>query len=146
MLTDKLRVFYDAINIAVGRHGKNPAAIARDVINQAFPDTAEAAEREGVDAMLRVGVVARIKQILTQQAEDNQTDFSEYHEDFRPIVQKLSSHSHHVPSLGEYIHVSALIATPALLDEARVFKRQKGLETLAEADVLDELYYAVTRG
>lgn len=53
MLTDKLRVFNDAVNIAIGKHGKNAAAIANEVIEAAFPATAAAASNEGADAMLR---------------------------------------------------------------------------------------------
>lgn len=143
MLTDRLRVFYDAVNIAVARHGKNAPAIARDVIDKAFPDTAESAEREGADAMLRVGVIAKVKQVLTQQSEDTQSDFCVIDDGFLPIVRKLSSHSHYVPSAEGYIHVGVLINNQSLFEEARQFKRQKGQETLAEADVLDELYEAV---
>jgi hypothetical protein len=144
MLTDKLRVFYDAVNLAIARHGKNAPAIANEVINAAFPETAIAAEAEGADAMLRDGVIAKVKKILTKEAENDQVDFAEIAADFLPIVKRLHGHSHYVPSVGEYVHVGMLIAEPHLLDEARRFKRQKGIETIAEADVLDALYFAVT--
>ncbi|WP_066112403.1 MULTISPECIES: hypothetical protein [unclassified Blastomonas] len=144
MLTDKLRVFNDAVNIAIGKHGKNAAAIANEVIEAAFPATAAAASNEGADAMLRQGVIAKVTKMLKTENEAGQIDFCDIADDFLPIVKRLHGHSHYVPSIGEYIHVGALIAEPELLDEARRFKRQKGLETIAEADVLDELYAAVT--
>lgn len=145
MLTDKLRVFNQLVNSAIGKVGKNPGLIAEDVINKAFPETAKSAEREGADAMLRVGVVARIKGILTRSEQDNQADFSEIAECFLPILDKLHSHSHYVPLDGvhEYVHVSVLIKKPEQLDAARKFKRLKAEETEAEAKVLDELYDAV---
>lgn len=144
MLTDKLRHFHDAVNIAIAKHGKNPAAVANEVIGIAFPATIEAAEGEGADAMLRAGVVAKVKKMMTKEAEADQADFAAIAPDFLPIVKRLHGHSHFVPSLDEHVHVGALIADPALLDEARRFKRQKGDETIAEAEILDELYHAVT--
>jgi len=145
MLTDKLRHFYDLANVAVAKVGKNANAIADAIIAEAFPETCNAAEREGADKMLRSGVVEKIKKMLTKESEDNQYDFASISEDFMPIVKKLGSHSHYVPlaDVQEYVHIGVLIKNPAWLDAARKFKRQKGKETLAEADVLDELYHAV---
>lgn len=147
MLTDKLDLFHDAVNAAIGAVGKNAAKIADRVIADAFPDTAEAADREGADRMLRNGVIEKIKTILTKSAAaPAQHDFAEISPQFMPIVDRLQSHSHYVPlpDVQEYVHVGSLIANPEWLDAARKFKRQKGEETLAEADVLDELYLAVT--
>jgi hypothetical protein len=147
MLSDKLRPFYDAVNSAIGEVGKNAAKIADRVIKDAFPETAESAEREGADKMLRVGVISKVTAMLTKgSAEHEQGDFAEISEQFMPIVDRLHSHSHYVPlpDIQEYIHISVLIQNPEWLDAARKFKRQKGEETLAEADVLDELYQAVT--
>lgn len=143
MLTDKMRPFVDAVNIAIGKHGKSAPKIADEVIGVAFPETADAAEREGALSMLRNGVIAKVSRMLTKEDEDGQIDFGNIAPGFLPIVKRLHGHSHYVPSIGEYIHVGALIAEPELLDEARRFKRQKGIETIAEADVLDELYFAV---
>ena len=146
MLTDKLRPFYDAMNAAIAEVGKNAAKIADRVIGEAFPETAEAADREGADKMLRSGVIARVSAILTKGGSDvDQHDFVEIAPDFMPIVDRLHSHSHYVPlpDVQEYVHIGTLIANPEWLDAARKFKRQKGEETLAEADVLDELYHAV---
>ncbi|WP_295810311.1 hypothetical protein [uncultured Nitratireductor sp.] len=148
MLTDKLRVFHEAVNAAIGEVGKSAAKIADRVIADAFPETADAAEREGADKMLRQGVIAKITSMLTKGGGDpDQTDFCEIADDFMPIVERLHSHSHYVPlpDVQEYVHVSILIQNPEWLDAARKFKRQKGEETLAEAKVLDELYEAVSR-
>lgn len=147
MLTDKLRPFYDAVNAAIAEVGKSASKIADRVIQEAFPETAEAAEREGADKMLRQGVIARVTSILTKGGDDpSQSDFAEIADDFMPIVERLHSHSHYVPlpDVQEYVHISLLIQNPDWLDAARKFKRQKGEETLAEAKVLDELYEAVT--
>lgn len=146
MLTDKLRHFYDAVNIAIAKHGKNAAAVANEVIGIAFPSTVAAAEDEGADVMLRAGVVAKVKKMMTKEGEADQSDFATIAPDFLPIVKRLHGHSHFVPSIDEHVHVGVLIAEPALLDEARRFKRQKGEETIAEAEILDELYRAVTGG
>lgn len=146
MLTDRLRHFYDAVNVAIAKHGKNPAAVANEVITVAFPSTIAAAADEGADAMLRAGVVAKVKKMMTKEGEEGQSDFATIAPDFLPIVKRLHGHSHFVPSLEEHVHVGVLIADPALLDEARRFKRQKGEETIAEAEILDELYRAVTGG
>jgi hypothetical protein len=74
---------------------------------------------------------------------EGQGDFADISDEFRDIVKKLSSNSHYVPTLQQHMPVGFLISNPDMLDEARQFKREKGLETLAEADVLDELYEAV---
>jgi hypothetical protein len=147
MLTDKLRPFYDAINAAIAEVGKNAAKIADRVIGEAFPDTAQAADREGADRMLRLGVIARVSAILKGGSDIDQRDFVEIAPDFMHIVDRLHNHSHYVPldDVQEYVHIGTLIANPEWLDAARKFKRQKGEETLAEADVLDELYHAVVR-
>lgn len=147
MLTEKLRPFYDAVAIAISEVGRNATRIADRVISDAFPETADAAEREGADRMLRVGVIAKVTSILTKGSQDDvQHDFVEIAADFMPIVNRLHSHSHYVPlvDVQQYVHVSRLIQNPDWLDAARKFKRQKGEETLAEADVLDELFHAVT--
>jgi hypothetical protein len=144
MLTDKLRPFHDAVNVAVAKHGRNPAAVADDVIRKVFPSTIAAAEEEGADKMFRNGVIAKIKRMFSNGPDPEQRDFGDYDPRFLPIIKQLHSHSHFVPSASEYVHVSDLIAEPDLLDEARKFKRQKGEETIAEADILDQLYRAVT--
>ena len=144
MLTDKLRVFYDAVNIAVGKYGKNAPAIADDVIASAFPETIAAAENEGADSMLRNGVISKIRRVLSKDDNAGQADFAEIDEGFNSLVKQLHGHSHYVPSLCEYVHIGTLIASPEFLNEARIYKRQKGVETLAEAEVLDQIYFAVT--
>ena len=147
MLSDKLQPFYQRVHEAMMEVGSNAPRIADRVIPEAFPDTAAAAEEEGADKMLREGVIAFLTKYLKRNANapiDGQGDFADIAPEFQSIVSKLQGYSHYVPSLEQHIPVPALIANPEWLDEARRYKREKGLETLAEADLLDELYEAVT--
>jgi hypothetical protein len=146
MLTEKLRHFYQLVETARGELGNNATRIADRIMSEALPSTAEAAEREGADKMLRVGVIEILKSYLKKDhslGDVQQHDFADIDPAFSAIIKKLQNPSHYVPSLEQYVHVSVLIVQPALLDEARKFKRQKGEETLAEAKFLDELYSAV---
>ncbi len=146
MLNDKLQSFYQAVHSAMMEVGNNAPRIADRVIFEAFPDTSEAAEREGADRMLRDGVIIFVAKYLKRNSNaplEGQGDFADISDEFRDIVKKLSSNSHYVPTLQQHMPVGFLISNPDMLDEARQFKREKGLETLAEADVLDELYEAV---
>lgn len=144
MLNEKLRPFYDAVNVAIGSVGKNATKIADQVIQDAFPETSEAADREGADRMLRDGVIKHLRKMLAN-GPINQADFSDISPDFKRYVDRLHSHSHYVPITDEYEHVSRLIGNLEWLDSARKFKRMKGEETLAEAAALDDLYEAITR-
>lgn len=147
MLNDKLQPFYQAVHTAMMEVGNSAPRIADRVIEIAFPDTADAAEREGASSMLRKGVIDFLTHYLKRNSNapmEGQSDFADISEEFRDIVGKLHSQSHYVPSLQQHMPIGLLINTPEYLDEARQFKRQKGLETLAEADALDELYEAVT--
>jgi hypothetical protein len=146
MLSDKLQAFYQAVHAAMMEVGNSAPRIADRVIADAFPDTSEASEREGADKMLRNGVIDFLSKYLKNNANApaEQVDFSDISDEFQDIVKKLSKPSHYVPTLQQHMPVSYLIANPEALDEARKFKREKGLETLAEADALDELYDAVT--
>lgn len=146
MANDNLQSFYQAVHAAIMEVGNSAPRIADIVIAEAFPATAEAAEGEGADRMLRDGVIAFLKGYLKRGSNfppEEQIDFSDISEEFRSIAKKLSSASHYVPTLQQHMPVSFLIQNPDMLDEARRYKREKGLETLAEADVLDELYEAV---
>lgn len=148
MLTEKLQDFYRCLHDAMREVGNSAPRLADRVLAEAFPDTYRAAEREGADKMLRDGVIAFISNYLKRTSNmpvAGQRDFVEISEEFRDIVGKLHSHSHYVPTLQQHMPVGFLIAHPDFLDEARKFKRQKGEETLAEADALDELYDAVTK-
>ena len=147
MLTDKLQPFYQHFHAAMLEVGNSAPRIADRVIAEAFPNTADAAEREGADKMLRDGVIEFIAKYLKRNANaplEHQGDFAEVNEQFRDIVGRLHSGSHYVPTLQQHMPTAYLIENPRFLDEARKFKRRKGEETLAEAAVLDELYEAVT--
>lgn len=147
MLTDKLQHFYQLVHAAMMDVGNSAPKIADRVIAEAFPNTADAAEREGADRMLRDGVVAFLTNYLKRNANapsEDQYDFAGVSEQFAEIVGRLQSRSHYVPSLEQHMPVGFLISNPDYLDEARKYKRQKGVETLKEAETLDELYMAVT--
>ena len=149
MLTDKLHVFYQHVHAAMMEVGNSAPRIADRVIAEAFPDTADAAEREGADVMLRNGVIEFLTKYLKRSANaplETQTDFADIAPEFQSIVTRLHNQSHYVPTLQQHMPIPFLIDTPDFLDEARKFKRQKGEETLAEAAVLDELYNAITEG
>lgn len=147
MLNDKLRLFYDRMNEAVAVHGLNPAAVADVIIAEAFPDTLSAAAQEGADTMLRKGVIDFLSSHFKRAPKHHpqQTAF-EFPDHVKPIVAKLKGEAHYVESLGQLVPNAMLVSNPAWLDDARKYKRRKGNETLAEADVLDELYEAVLRG
>jgi hypothetical protein len=147
MLNDKLQPFYQAVHAAILEVGNSAPRIADKVIEEAFPETVEAADREGAATMLRKGVIEFISNYLKRNSNaplETQGDFSQISSEFADIVGKLHSHSHYVSALEQHMPIGFLIANPEHLDDARQYKRQKGLETLAEADALDELYEAVT--
>lgn len=148
MLTEKLQPFYQCVHTAMMEVGNSAPRIADIVIPQAFPETYAAADREGAASMLRQGVINFLTAYLKRNANapsDTQADFAEIDTAFKSIVGRLHNHSHYVPSLQEHMPIGVLIDNPKWLDEARKFKRMKGEETLAEADVLDDLFHAVTK-
>lgn len=147
MLTDKLNVFYQHVHSAMMEVGNSAPRIADRILVEAFPETSDAAEREGADKMLRDGVIAFLTSYLKRNSNApmaGQSDFADISEEFHDIVGRLHNASQYVPTLQQHMPVSFLISNPDYLDEARKFKRQKGEETLAEATILDELYDAVT--
>ncbi len=145
MLSDKLRLFYDRMNDAVAIHGLNPAAVADVIIAEAFPDTLAAASHEGAETMLRTGVIDFLSSHFKRAPKlDPMQSTFDFPESVKPIVAKLKGEAHYVQSLGQYVPNALLVSNPAWLDDARRYKRQKGNETLAEADILDELYDAIT--
>ena len=145
MLNRKLSVFAEAVYDAAKRLGEKPSLITDDIISSVFPETIEASEREGADKMFRRGVHEEVKRLIKAPANDPGTvDFSDRYPELFPIVQRLQSGTYFVESLDEFVPVSRLVEEHELLDDARRYMRRKGMETLAEADVLDELYAAVT--
>jgi len=145
MLKTKLHHFYDLIEDAIGLYGPVVPVVTNAIIERAFPETFETAEREGCNTMLHGGVKAAVSRyIRNRPATDDQPGFEDICGAFRDYISELKSSAYTVPSRGEAVSVSALIAEPDLLDEARKYMRQKGLECMAEAKRLDDLYLAVT--
>jgi hypothetical protein len=145
MLNKRIAEFHSLVWQAVTRVGRNAARLADEVMGIAFPRTVEEAMREGAFAMLREGVLVDIRRLLRSAGDLAQRDFATIEPSFRPFVAKLKSGAYWVETLEEYVPVPELIENPELLDDARQFMRRKGIETLEEADKLDELYDAVIR-
>lgn len=144
MLSDQQRLLRELIWEAVGRVGRSATRVADDVLPRAFPRSVPELEQEGGLKIMRTGLIQYIKPIIdAPEPSEEQIDLAEIDPSFGEIVKRLPKNSFFVPSRDEYLPVALLIAEPALLDEARKFTRQKGLETLATADTLDQLYAAV---
>lgn len=147
MLNKRSANFAELVWAAAAKVGNNAPRIADKIIKQAFPQTYSEAQIEGADRMLRTGVIESIKPLLrSAAATDHGTiDFSEINNSFVPIVRKLTSATYYVESINQYVGVQTLIDDPALLDDARRHMRRKGEECIGQANVLDELYAAVTK-
>lgn len=145
MLNKRKSNFAELVWTSAAVVGNNAPAVADRIIREAFPLTISEAEIEGAATMLRVGVIAAVKDVLKNGAvSDDTIDFSEIDPAFGKIARRLKSKTYFVEMRNEYVSVAGLIRDPALLDDARRFMRRKGEECLAEAKNLDELYAAVT--
>jgi hypothetical protein len=145
MLKRKETDFLEYLWAAVGRVGRSAPRVTDEIIEKLFPDTCKAADREGAFAMFRQGVVNAVKSVIRGKApNEHQIDFASIDPSSHSIAEKLRSNAYFVPSADCQMTVDELIADPSMLDEARKFMRQKGLECLEEADRLDDLYEAVT--
>lgn len=146
MLKDTLVEFYSLVNEARLMVGESPARITDEVIERAFPKTVAEAQFEGCDKMLRNGVLDAVKLYIRKPpADDRQHHMNEIEPEFLPLVERLGSTSYFVPmpNGGEYMAVSDLLHNREAFDAARKYTRLKGIETIAEADKLDDLYLAV---
>ena len=143
MLDQRASAFADLVRNASTWLGMNAPKIADHIIARTFPRTIKEAEAEGADKMLRTGVIKEIKRVLTGQ-DDAQIDMAEIDPAFGEIVGKLKKGSYFVEEVDAYVPVAKLIGDPTMLDSARKLLRRKGEECLAEAQVLDELFEAVT--
>ncbi len=149
MLKQTLRHFYDLADAARVRFGDNAPKVTNGIIEQAFPNTCNAAMDEGCDRMFRDGVKAAVSKYIRKPGVDSrQRTFDDITPDLLPLVEDLGSVAYYVPGLtgGEYVGVPDLCANPGQLNAARAFMRQKGEECLSEAKRLDDLYAAVIGG
>lgn len=146
MLNTKLALFHELCWKAAAAVGYSVSAITDAVICQAFPETVRAADDEGASSMLRDGVMKSVNRLLKSAPDDRQIDFGQIAPQFRAVVKRigLKRVRYFVESLDLHVDVEKLIAKPELLDDARRHMRRKGEECIAEADRLDELYFAVT--
>jgi hypothetical protein len=146
MLNTKLDIFYKLVWQAAAKVGYSASAITDSVMGLAFPETVRAADVEGASVMLRDGVMLSVRRVLKSCPDDRQIDFGQIAPQFRTIVKKigLKNVRYFVEGISQHVDVADLIAKPHLLDDARKYMRRKGEECIAEADRLDELYFAVT--
>lgn len=134
----------DLIRDATSATGASAPKIADRIIGLAFPETVDAAKREGCETYLRRGLITHISRYLRRtNATPAQIDLSDIHPDFRPIAQRLKSSAYYVPSIEEYVAIGDLVGRLDQLNEARAYMRTKGTQCLAEARTLDQLYEAV---
>jgi len=144
MLHSQLGALNDLIVESMSRVGMTPSGIADDVLPLAFPLSLPSLQAEGGEGLLRDGLVRHIKRVLDRPAATPaQRDFSELDFAFGAIVDRLPKRVFFVPSRNVFVWIVDLINDPALLDEARLFTRKKGEETIATAVLLDQLYAAV---
>lgn len=137
--------FVTAVWTCARRVGMKPPLVANAIIRELFPRTDDASHEEGADNMFRRGVVEAVRQELKRQpAAPSQTDFGSIDPAFSTVASKLKHYAYYVEKREALLPVAELIASPDLLDDARKYLRRKGMETLEEADRLDELYEAVT--
>jgi hypothetical protein len=139
---DFAQLVWEAVPIV----GRSAPRITDYVFGKAFPETVKSAEAEGAMKLLRNGGIVEVKRVFRTAPEGNgQSDFGQIDASFKPYVQSLQRPSYFVPELEEEVLVAELICEPAYLDSARRFMRKKGVECLAEARRLDELYRVVVK-
>lgn len=148
MLKKRAPEFHELVWQTASRVGNSAPRVTNEILDLAFPATAMCARDEGAETMLRRGVVEAVKRVLRSVGgeEPEQHDFSEIDPLYWDHVSILKSARYFVEEDGEYVSLPRLIKEPEKLDDARRFMRKKGRECIAEADALDELYFAVTDG
>lgn len=145
MLKKRAPDFHELVWQAATRVGNSAPRVTNEIVETAFPATLRCARDEGAEKMLRRGIISEVKRILRAAGEDaDQHDFSQIDPVHWDAVRELKSRSYFVEGTDEYVSVPRLINEPDLLDDARRFMRKKGLECIAEANRLDDLYLAVT--
>lgn len=145
MLKETLSHFYQLADEARARFGDSAPKITDGIIDEAFPNTVSASLVEGCDRIFRDGVKEAVAKYIRKPGRDSrQRTFDDISPDLLPVVERLGSVAYFVPAIdgGEYIGVPDLCHDEEKLNAARKFMRQKGEETLAEADKLDQLYHA----
>lgn len=144
MLKERLQDFHECAWKAASRVGNSAPRVADEIISDLFPVTARAAVDEGADKMLRNGVIIALRRVLkAPPADSRQMDLADVDPQFYSLASELKSSAYYVEAFEEYVSISALVSDPGMLDDARRHMRRKGLECIAEADRLDELYEAV---
>ncbi|ANV24493.1 hypothetical protein [Agrobacterium pusense] len=138
--------FNDAVWAAAGRLGTMSAPkVTDEIIADLFPGTVNSASQEGASSIFRNGVLAQVRKALSSKIDDDgQMSIFDIDPLFRPFAEKLKKGAYYVKHLDEFVSLPRLIKEVLLLDDARRYLRRKGEETLAEANVLDQLYKAAS--
>lgn len=145
MLNKRAPELNEIVWAAEAEVGGNPGKITDAILAENFPRTQAEAEIEGVEKLLRNGLLLEVKRILkTNTGPTKQIDFAEIEPAFQTFVSNLKRPSYWVEGEEELVSVADLIAHPEKLDDARRFMRRKGEECIEEARKLDDLYLAVT--
>jgi hypothetical protein len=147
MLHEKIATFPSMVQaLIVEMQTRNPSVIANGIIERLYPETARAAQTEGAIKFFQNGVKAGVRNEVTKlPRSDEQQHMAELYPDLFPYVAELRRGTYYVPETSEYVTVAELIDSPTMLDSARKYLRQHGLDTIEEAGRLDELYKAVSR-
>jgi len=139
--------FFEMIDDARSRLGGDGPKITNDIIAKAFPETVSAATDEGCDRMFREGVGRAVASYIRKPPlSKRQLTLNDVDPEFIPLIEDLGSDAYYVPAKaggGEYFSIPDLCHDKDMFNSARKFMRQKGEETLTEANRLDALFEAV---
>jgi hypothetical protein len=147
MLDQKAATFSATVKGVIAALGTtNPARITEAVIDRLYPRTKAAAEDEGAFTFFQRGVTSGVISVNKRPAEARQQQhMADLYPELFPYISALTRASYYVPETEEYVSIGELIDCPSLLDAARRYLRQHGIDTIKEAERLDDLYQAVTR-
>ena len=147
MLHEKIATFPVMVQALIAEfQTRNPKTIATALIQRLYPNTVQAAQDEGALKLFETGVKSGVRaEINKLPRADAQRHMAELFPHLFPYIAVLKRGTYFVPEVAEYVTISELIEAPEMLDSARKYLRQHGLDTLEEATRLDDLYSAITR-
>lgn len=147
MLHEKIATFPVMVQALIAElRTRNPATITKALISRLYPNTVQAAQDEGALKFFETGVKSGVRSEVNKlPPDDEQRHMAEIFPDLFPYISVLKRGTYFVPEVAEYVTISELIEAPEMLDSARKYLRQHGLDTLEEATRLDDLYQAVVR-
>jgi hypothetical protein len=145
MKADERAAFREYLNtLSVQRGTRDPGILAEAILENYCAVAYRAALECGVGFCLRDGIARAISNTFKKPPAADQPDFAEIESTFGrdavALTKRLAAESHHVPSRNELVPIRHLMSDRALFDEARKYKRQKGEETITQANAMDQLY------